>query len=421
MSFAIAIIGLLLLILVHEAGHFVIAKAVGAKATKFYLGFPPAIAHVQRGETEYGVGAIPLGGYVRIVGMTRPQAVDLWRVVDAADEAKLRRDFDRPDLLTESVERLRHLLTAGRVEDARLAVAPVLAALETDRDLLVDKTYEQAAKDLAKMEEELDRRAYWALSVSRRIAIILAGPMANVLAALAIFIVFFMYGEPTYAPAVGSVVVASPAAQAGLKPGDRVLAVGTTATPHIEDLAPAIQAAKGDPVSIVVERDGKRLTLGPLAARYSAKDGRYLVGIGVTGVQAGTHRSGPVAATRRAFSESWAVTTGTFSALAHIFTPQGSKNISSTVGIVQVSSDAVDGGYYPHILALISLSLAIFNLLPFLPLDGGHILFALLEKVRGGRPIPRAVFERVSMIGIVLVLAVFALGLNNDITRMMGG
>ena len=95
MSVFVAILGLLLLIFVHELGHFLAAKAVGVRATKFYVGFPPALVRHRRGDTEYGIGAIPLGGYVKIVGMARPQPVDLWRIRDAADEAQLRRTRTR--------------------------------------------------------------------------------------------------------------------------------------------------------------------------------------------------------------------------------------------------------------------------------------------------------------------------------------
>ena len=102
-------------------------------------------------------------------------------------------------------------------------------------------------------------------------------------------------------------------------------------------------------------------------------------------------------------------------------TPKGRDQLTTPVGIVESSSDAVSAGYYPGLLAFISLALAIFNLLPFLPLDGGHILFALLEKVYRRRPIPRVVFERVSVVGIVLMLMLFTVGLNNDIGRITNG
>src|SRR4051794_41310059 len=111
MSFLLAVVGLLLLVLIHEAGHFVAAKAVGMRATKFYVGFPPALAKIRHGDTEYGLGAIPLGGYVRIVGMARPRPQDLRNVSDAVAEAAERRAEDEPDQLTPALERARRALS----------------------------------------------------------------------------------------------------------------------------------------------------------------------------------------------------------------------------------------------------------------------------------------------------------------------
>src|SRR3954452_11335214 len=104
MSFLLAVVGLLLLVLIHEAGHFIAAKAVGMRATKFYVGFPPALAKIRRGDTEYGLGAIPLGGYVRIVGMVRPRPQDLRNVADAVTEAREQRPDEVVDRLTPALE-----------------------------------------------------------------------------------------------------------------------------------------------------------------------------------------------------------------------------------------------------------------------------------------------------------------------------
>ncbi len=105
------------------------------------------------------------------------------------------------------------------------------------------------------------------------------------------------------------------------------------------------------------------------------------------------------------------VTTGTLDALAHVFNRQTQQQFTTPVGIVQQSGTTINEGVYPRVLALISLSLAIFNLLPFLPLDGGHILFALIELVRR-RPLAREIYERVSALGIVAMLMLFVIGLH---------
>jgi regulator of sigma E protease len=418
-SVFVAILGLLLLVFVHELGHFLAAKGVGARATKFYVGFPPALLRHRRGDTEYGIGAIPLGGYVKIVGMARPQPVDLWRIRDAADEAQLRRTEDDADELTPAVDALERALKAGRLDQALPLTAPLRTALDRDAPLLIDATLRQARKDLARLTDELDPRAYWSLAVWRRVVIIAAGPFANVIAAVVILAGFYVVGEPTFAPSVGAVTTNSAAAQAGLEPGDLILAVGNRPVATPSDVAPATKATGGKPVVIKVRRDAKVVAIGPVAPRFSEKDNRYLFGIQIQPVRSGTKHSGPLTATRRAFEETWIVTKGTVVGLKGVVTPAGRDQLTTPVGIVESSSDAVSAGYYPGLLAFISLALAIFNLLPFLPLDGGHILFALLEKVYR-RPIPRVVFERVSVVGIVLMLMLFTVGLNNDIGRLSG-
>jgi len=418
-TYLIAILGLLALVFVHELGHFLAAKSVGARATKFYVGFPPALLRRRVGDTEYGIGAIPLGGYVRIVGMTRPQPVDLWRIIDAADEARLRRSEDVADELTPAVDALERALKAQRLREARALVDDAEAALQRDAELLMPLTLKQAQKDLTRMRDELDPRSYWSLAVWRRVTIIAAGPFANVVAAVVILAGFYMAGEPTFASQVERVTAGSPAAGAGLQTGDVIVGVGNRPISSPGDVAPATAASGGKPVVIKVTRNGSAVALGPVAPRYSAQEGRYLFGIQIKPVKNGTERRGPIAATGRAFDQAWVVTAGTITGLKDVVTPQGAKQLTTPVGIVESSSDAVTAGYYPGLLAFISLALAIFNLLPFLPLDGGHILFALLEKVYR-RPIPRVVFERVSVVGIVLMLMLFTVGLNNDIGRLGG-
>ena len=196
MSVGLVLLGLLFLILVHELGHFVVAKALGAKATKFYVGFPPPLIRRQHGETEYGIGAIPVGGYVRIVGMTRPQASDLWKVDDAVAEAAHRRPAEADDRFGASVGELRERLNAGDLDQADTAATTALATLEEERELLDPRTAAEARKDLTRLAEEADPRAYWRLPVWKRICIIAAGPAANLLTALIILTCYFMVGTP---------------------------------------------------------------------------------------------------------------------------------------------------------------------------------------------------------------------------------
>ncbi len=159
-------------------------------------------------------------------------------------------------------------------------------------------------------------------------------------------------------------------------------------------------------------RDGTRVKLGPHAAQKDA--GTYRLGF----ILLGAGLSGPAAA-RESAAVTGRVSRDIVTSLGNLVTGSGRKDISSPVGIVQGSSDAAKQGAdsFLWVLGLISLSIALLNLLPFLPLDGGHIVFAIIEGVRG-RTVPRAVYERVSIIGIGLVLLLFVIGLTNDIGRL---
>jgi regulator of sigma E protease len=417
-SIGLVILGLLFLILVHELGHFVVAKAVGAKATKFYVGFPPPLIRRQRGETEYGIGAIPVGGYVRIVGMTRPQASDLWKVNDAVAEAAHRRPADVDDRFGASVGVLRERLDNGDLDHADSAATTALATLEDERELLDPRTAAEARKDLTRLAEETDPRAYWRLPVWKRISIIAAGPAANLLTALIILTCYFMAGTPIVdiSQRVESVNANWPAQAAGLQAGDRIVAVNGSEL-KAEDVRNAIQASNGSTLVLTVERDGQRVQLQPVAPKQG--EGGWLLGFRFGTERVGTKEYNPIEALDKSVRTIGWVTRETIKTLGSVVTSQESRDqLSTPVGIVDQGAPTVKQGTFPGVLALISLALAIFNLLPFLPLDGGHIVFALAEKARGGRPISRAVFERVSVVGIALMLVLFLFGLTNDIGRL---
>ena len=149
------------------------------------------------------------------------------------------------------------------------------------------------------------------------------------------------------------------------------------------------------------------------------EDGSYRLGFAF-GLEYESY--GPLEAIGLAFETTWEVTKAIGASLGRIVTGSGRDEVASVVGITQVSSESLDAGfrYYLEVLAFISLSLALLNLLPFLPLDGGHIAFSIAERIRG-RAIARETYERFSMVGIALVLLLFFIGLSNDIDRIRGG
>jgi regulator of sigma E protease len=432
----LAIAGLLLLVLIHEAGHFIAAKSVGMRATKFYVGFPPAVAKLRRGDTEYGLGAIPLGGYVRITGMARPRVSDLRSVSDAVAEAARNRPPDEPDRLTPAFSRVERALAADDRASLAPAMAELQAAVEADRQLIDSERLAWCERELTRTGEDVDPRSYWRQPVWKRIVVIAAGPFANLAAAVVILTGFFASGVPIFQPTTKVDVVgySSPAQKMGLEHGDQLLAVNGTpirpcpAVPTAaskkqscgsEQVRAGIQRKTGPGVTLLVRRNGKELTLGPAHPTLASDGNRYL-GFVFALERTGTQRYGLLAAPEQAIDDISYITRATFSAIGDRFTQGNTKGLSTPVGIVDQSSTTISQGVYPRLLAWISLSLAIFNMLPFLPLDGGHILFALIELVRR-RPVRREVYERVSAIGIACMLMLFFVGLSNDVGTIVNG
>jgi regulator of sigma E protease len=418
-SIPVAIGGLLLLVFIHELGHFIAAKSVGMRATRFSVGFGPALLSRTRGETEYRLAVLPLGGYVRIVGMARPRAGDLASVGEAVEKAQSVRPADRADRLGPAYRRLTAALTAGEDASLKPLADELQAALEADADLIDAERLSWCQREVTRVRDDVDPRCYWRADVWRRVVVIAAGPFANVLAAVVILTAFFWSGPPQFrvTTKVDQVVSASPARHSGLRSGDVVVRVNGHAVKNSQQVSDAIQ--RPGKITLVVRRSGTLKTLIP-ATPQKGSDGRRYLGLVFGIAKAGNLHYGLGGSVRAAGSDIWFTTSATFRALGDIVSGGRRDEISSPVGIVQQSQTSITEGVYPRLLALISLSLAIFNLLPFLPLDGGHILFALIELVRR-RPLAREVYERVSLIGIVAMLMLFALGLSNDVGHITNG
>ena len=358
MSWFLAFVGFALLIMLHEAGHFAAAKAVGMRAERFALFFPPFIWRKQVGETEYALGAIPLGGYVKISGMNPDQS----------------------------------------------------------------------------LPEDVRNRAYHAQPVWKRIVVIAAGPLVNVVIAIVLLFVYFAFvGQPHIG--VDQVQKGFPATEV-LKPGDQLLGVdgirADSETPegrrvlterigsHACGEKPPVKGCKAKtPASLLIERGGREQTVS-LTPVYDPTVKRMRVGF--TYGQIDERRTFGAG---KAFTESldrfWFVTWETIKLPARLVDAEKREEVSSVVGGYEVTRQTILERMEDVVivLAVISLSLAIINLFPFLPLDGGHIFWALVEKVRR-RPVSLAVMERASVIGFFLVIIVFLIGLSNDIDRLSG-
>jgi regulator of sigma E protease len=354
-SWILAFVGFAVLIILHELGHFAAAKAVGMRVERFALFFPPLLWTVKRGETEYGIGAVPLGGYVKITGMNPAEEIP----------------------------------------------------------------------------PEHAHRAYYRQPVWKRLVVIGAGPAMNVLVAFVIlFVLFAAKGDQVVNNTVGEVAPKS-AAVGVLQPGDRLVAVdGVKGGPEVLRKSIGKHTCAGNakvegcvaatPATVTVVRDGRTQQL-KIRPRYSKDNKRMLIGFSF----GGDYQRVPLGeSASRSVTGMWNVTKATVDTVTKLFYDESArKNLSGVVGSYETTRQSIvadDVERSLTILALISLSLAIVNLFPFLPLDGGHIFWALAEKLRG-RPIPFRIMEQASYVGFVLVLMLFAVGLTNDIGRLQDG
>jgi regulator of sigma E protease len=357
MNWVLIFLGFSLLIVLHEAGHFFAAKATGMRVERFFLFFPPKLVSVRRGETEYGIGAIPLGGFVRISGMN-------------------------PD------------------------------------------------EELPPGEEH---RGYYHQPVWKRIVVIGAGPTVNIVLAFAILFAVSLSARDV-TQSVGDVVPGSPAA-ATLQPGDTILAVDGHSYPNADresrltrfagDVASHRCAGKqadgckaAAPVTLRVRRGGEVSTIR-VRPEYDAAIGRTRIGFSYGSEPADLGVGGAI---DRSTGFMWLVTHKTLTVFANLFDAEQRKQVSGVVGVSDVANQTLDefGATEALILlAVVSLSLGLINLFPFLPLDGGHIFWSLVEKVRG-RPVPFSVMERAGAVGFILVIMLFFIGLSNDIGRLTG-
>jgi regulator of sigma E protease len=350
MSFLLAFLGFAALIILHELGHFTAAKAVGMRVERFSLFFPPLALRKKWGETEYAIGLVPLGGYVKISGQNPHE----------------------------------------------------------------------------ELPPEIAHRGYFRQPVWKRVVVIAAGPAVNIVLAFLILLALIWHAgisEPT----TTIERVNAPPARGVLAPGDKIVEVDGVRG-DFETLKKQIASHKcreqtngcqaQTPATITVSLRGVERTV-KLKPVYDAQQDDMLVGFSVG--SAPPRAIGPVEAAGQSVSEMWYFTTRTVDTIANIFNAQDRKQISGVVGSYEATRQTIEISVERavYLLAIISLSLGVINLFPFLPLDGGHIFWALAEKVRG-RAIPFSVMERAGFVGFVLVIALFMIGFTNDVGRLTG-
>jgi regulator of sigma E protease len=353
---------------------------------------------------------VPLGGFVKIPGMLRPEPSDLWAIDDILDRRESLSSEDASDIGIARDE-IARLIAAGDIDLAADRAAALQQRIDQSEGL-TERDRRRADKCLSRLIESSDPRGYWRSRPRHRLIVIAAGPLANIAVAYVLLVALAATGMPQplkAIPVVAGIERGFPAQKAGLRTGDRIVSVDGRQVSGFDQLRDIIGSSGGQPLHLVVQRGQTRVALPPVSARHD--QGRYVIGF-IPDAQATTRTVAVWRAPIEGGDQVWRMISGTFTGIQS----QGASSVSSPVGIVRVSADAADTGapYYLWLLAYISLSLGILNLLPFLPLDGGHILLLALERIRG-RVLSRATFERVSAFGIALVLLLFLFGLQNDL------
>jgi regulator of sigma E protease len=344
------IIVLGVLIFFHEFGHFLIARVFGVGVEKFSLGFGPRLIGKKVGITDYRLSAIPLGGYVKMVG-------------------------EEPDA----------------------QIAP--------QDLPLSFTHKHVAK---------------------RMLIVAAGPIFNILLAVIIFFgIFFFTGTFILKPSIGSVRAGSPALAAGLEKGDLITQINGSPINSWDEMAEIINASRGRALHLSVRRQDATLDFSLTPAKVTTKNifgedvQRYVIGITASGESFSKEMN-----LFQAFSESLVQTYRVTELMVVIIAKLIKGDISTnTLGgpimIAQMAGDSAKAGVGSLIsfIAVISINLAIINLLPIPVLDGGHLLFFAIEAVKG-RPVSIKVREVAQQVGLFILILLMILVFYNDITRI---
>lgn len=343
-----ALIGLGILIIIHELGHFLVAKKTGVGVLTFSIGFGPKLLARKIGETEYAVSAFPLGGYVKMVGEDPEEEVQT---------TDLQRSFSHQRL-------------------------------------------------------------------AKRTAIVAAGPGFNLLLAVFIFMVIAMvYGTPVLTTRVGNVEPNSPAAHAGLQKGDRIVAINGQAISSWEELSTRIRGSQGKLLTLRFQREQGEMEIAVQPVQRERRSGEK-VGTWIIGIASDVaiERSTPVVAAGKAIYDTGKYSLVILVGLYKMVTGQIPAEIGGPILIAQMASQqAREGlGSFFFFVAILSVNLGVLNLLPIPVLDGGHLLFFLLEWVRG-KPVKLKHRERAQQVGIFVLVLIMIYAFYRDIARFFEG
>ena len=452
-SIVAAVVIFAVLIVVHEAGHFAMAKRLGVRVLRFSVGYPPRLFGIRYGETDYSLGATPFGGYVKMLGDEvgeEPSSATLlsyikeilldleeaarhtkWIVKETPDEAAIKA----------IAAELAPAEANGRVA-ARLGGTPgrevkpeeliVLQAI--DRAGSVGRACEILSEGKPSgLVEQYHSRAFPSQPLAKRFAIVLAGPASNIIFAPILMAVVFMVGVPTMLPVLGSIPKDLPGYAAGLRPGDRVVAVNEAKIDTWDKLSALVKQSGGNPIKLTVERkDASKgatplnLTVTPKRVDeptiYGTKAPTWVIGVTPRGDEI-TRREGPLAAVRDGVTESVGMCGTLIVGIAKIVS--GSTPVRQALGgpimIAQIAGREARQGFSDVAMftVMLSLELGIINLFPVPLLDGGHLLFFVIEGVRG-EPMKLRHREIAMQVGLFLLAILMAFVIVNDISRLIG-
>ena len=416
------------LIFVHELGHFVMARRIGVRVLTFSLGFGPKLLAFRRGDTEYCVSAIPLGGYVKMAG-------------ENPDDARTGSD---DEFLSKTKWQRFQVLVMGPVMNLALALIvmalvlyqgaqlpafeqkPVVigsvieksvaagAGLQPgDRIVAIEdapiKTWEDYSVEIA---TKANRRI--TLQVERGGRII---PVEMTPAASGKYDMGDIGVLPVMHPEITAINHGEPAAEAGLQPGDIIVSAGGQRDISRERTIEMIRASEGKPLELEIKRAGETRTVSVTPRRFGEN---VMIGATISPWELRNFQPGPVEAIKLSAQRNWDWSKLIVKTLAGLFTRDTSvKQLMGPVAIADLSGSAAEAGWIPlfSLMAMISLNLGLLNLMPVPVLDGGHIAILALEGL-SRRDFSMKVKEKMLLAGFVLLLMLMVTVIYNDLTRI---
>ncbi len=363
MTILYAIIALGVLIFVHELGHFLVAKAFNVKVEKFSIGFGKKLIGKQIGETEYLLSAFPLGGYVKMFG------------------------------------------ESGLIEGEDI---------NEDGEAVIPK----------EMSDEDKKRSFHHKPPLARIAIVVAGPVFNLVFAWIAFILLTMSGVPTVTAKVGDIIQDKPAARAGIQKNDLVTSINNQPVKRWDDLTRFVTESNGQPLNITLNRQGKEIKVSvtpeTMASKtiFGEKTNRYAIGVKSSSDIVTEHYSVAESFVKGTKQTGTVIELTVMSLVKLVQRVVPLDNVGGPIMIVKMAGEqaAAGGANFLAFMALLSINLGVLNLLPVPVLDGGHLFFYIIELVIG-RPVRQEFRERAQQIGMFLLLSLMALAFYNDIVR----